>query len=250
MGRVITLLVLLTASVSSALPAEGFENFAIINQGKTQNYFSTNFDYQAPVWRNDFESVELMGGTPIGNNLLSVGAKTMIGPQTGERSAYFARFDWILFDTQSIALKYIHEDWSYIASSKEVWSADYNLFAPFGTNSGFYMSLGYYYRWLKQRWNEPWASPLNYDTRDQESFLQGVFGLKVPIFSDANFMTFDINWRDNFSYYNADNFALDTGFYFPGESFLLRINLGMRTAAVTMGAAAPSEYYGSIGFLW
>lgn len=251
MPKIILAWVLMTTGVSLALPPEGLENFALLNDGKPSRNFGVDFVYQSPAWRDDFESVQGLIGVPMGSDLFTFGARGMVGPRSGERSAYMGRYDWIFGKGQSFALKYIHEEWSYIASAKEVWGADYNLFVNFGqSTAGFYMALGYYYRWLKQRWNQPWGDPLNYNTRDQESFLQGVFGLKIPLFSDANFITFDLNWRDRFSYYNFDNMAFDAGIYFPGEGFLLRLNGGIRTSAVTMGAGYAAEYYGGMGFVF
>jgi len=240
------LLGVLTTSVSYALPPEGFENFAVVNGGKLESFFELGFLHQSPAWRNDFQSADMIAGIKTPNNLLTFGGKSMVSPYSGERSAFFGRYDWTFAKTNSFALKYIHEAWSYIASAKETWSADFNFFAPLGSGSaGYYITFGYYYRWLKQRWNSDWGNPLNYDTRDQESWFQGVSGFKIPMSKD-NFVSFDINWRDNFSYYNFDNMAFDLGFYFPSQSSLLKVHGGLRSSALTMGSGFVSEYYAGL----
>ncbi len=244
----VLVVVTLTGGVSQALPPEGFENFAILNKGKAHSFFEIDFTYQAPVWKNDVQSAQAMLGLASGTNLWTLGAKTQVSPFVGERSAYFIRYDLTFLSTNSFAIKYIHEEWSYIASAKEVWSGDFNFFVPWSNGaSGYYMTIGYYYRWLKQRWNEDWGNPLNYNTRDQESWFQGLLGFKVGMGS-SNFMTFDLNWRDNFTYYNFDNMAFDLGLHFPSPGFLFKLNGGVRTSALTMGAGLAAEYYALAGF--
>ncbi|MGE3973966.1 MAG: hypothetical protein AB7F59_05515 [Bdellovibrionales bacterium] len=244
--------VLLTSGVSIALPPEGFENFALIGRGKGTRSLAIDGMYNRPAWRSDSESLQFYAGWPTENkNYLTVGARSLAAPQFGDRFAAFARWDWTFFDVTSIAIKYIHEEWRYIATSKETWALDYNFFIPFGEQkTGFYFSLGAYYRWMKQRWNDPWSSPLNYNTKDQEWFFQSVMGWQVGLGDTGSYMTFDWNLRDQFSYYNFDNMAFDLSLNFDGgDSFLFRLTSGVRTSALTMGTGYPAEYYGGMGFV-
>jgi hypothetical protein len=206
--------------------------------------------YNRPAWRPDYESVQAnLGLATASGNYFTVGGRTLVSPKFADRFAAYLRYDLILWGLTSVALKYIHEEWRYLSSSKETWSLDYNFLVPVGQGrSGFYMTFGAYYRFLKQRWDAPWSSPFNYNTRDQEWFFHSVMGWQFALGSSGTYLTFDWNLRDQFSYYNFDNMAFDSSIHFDGgDHFIFKLDFGIRTSALTMGAGYPAEYFGGLG---
>jgi hypothetical protein len=240
----------MTASVARALPPEGFESFTLFGSGKTAPYLSGALTYQRPVYRDDYASLEVVKAFTNGSDLITVGARSMISPTIGDRDAYFLRYDLTVFQTSSLGLKLIHENWRYISSSKDSIGIDYNIY--FGSprlRSGVYVSLGGYYRYLKQRWNDPWWTPTNLNTQDQEGYALFVLGVQGSLGNSGSFFTFDINTRDHFSYYNMDNMAFDLALNLDSNHLLWQFIMGFRTTALTMGTASLSESYLSFGFL-
>jgi len=240
----------LTLSVSQALPPEGLENFGLLGNGQGHSSFALGVGYQNPVWKNDFETVETITSFALDKDLLTIGAKSDAAPKWADRWSVFLRYDFTFLETHSLALKYIHEEWGYISTAKEAWVLDYNAFIPMGEGGGgFYFALGPYYRWLKQRWDAPWSAFWNYNTNDHEWFFQGLMGWKVMM-GQSSYFTLDINLRDRFTYYNLDNSGYDLSFTFPNDEIVFQIHSGLRSAALFMGAAQPTDYYLTLNLLW
>lgn len=239
----------LTTGVAYAIPPEGLENFGVLNQGKVSDSSAIKLSLDRPVFRPDFESLQYVGGTTLGENYLSYGARGTLAPKAGDRSAFFLKYDWVFDKKHSFAIKYIHEVWQYISSAKESFGVDYNGYFPLGKGqTGVYVSFGGYYRYLKQRWDEGWYNPFNLSSEDQEGFFQGVLGWQIGLPEARDFVTIDVNWRDEFSYYNFDNAGFDLGFNFEGKGLVGKIIFGIRTAAITMGTGNITEYNLAIGF--
>ncbi len=232
-----------------ANPPEGLDNFAIHNKGKTSSSLSPLVSYAKSAWISPYSTLEAVASTPLAKNLLTYGAKVNVGGAYGDRSSYLLRYDWIFTPTSSLSLKWSHEDWKYISTAKDSYGVEYNYFIAVGDRSGLYGSIGGYYRFLKQRWNKPWWSPFNFNTKDQEYYFTGALGWKGSL-SETSYFTFDMNVRDTWSYYNFDNVAFDFNFYLgTGKNFVWRINGGVRTSAIWSGTMYPSQYYGGLGFV-
>jgi hypothetical protein len=129
---------------------------------------------------------------------------------------------------------------------------DYNVFFPIGSNrNGIYVSMGYYYRWLKQRWNTNWSAPFNFSTDDQEGYAQGELGFQKSIGNAGSYWTLDLNYRDNYSYYHFDNVAFEGTFNAAfSQNFIIRMSVGIRTAALFMGTGSISENFAGLGFVF
>jgi hypothetical protein len=239
----------LTTSVASAFPPEGFENYAILNRGFTTGGLSTSMMYSHPVWTGDYESFDVIGNVPIGNDVLTFGGRATVANYFGDRTAYFARYDWTWAETMGMSFKWAHEDWKYISTSKDAFGGELNFLWPMGeaAQSGLYFTVGANYRYIKQRWDSPWWAPLNTNTKDREWFFVGCLGYKFSL-GKYSFWTLDANTRDAFGYYALDNVAFDTKFYVGSQTFLFNILFGVRTSATWVGTMYPSNYYGGIGF--
>ncbi|HEX4925532.1 MAG TPA: hypothetical protein VFV50_15670 [Bdellovibrionales bacterium] len=241
----------LTCSVAAALPPEGFENVTLIGRGKGSTQYAPALTYVSPVWRDVYQGAQFELGLPAGTNYASFGARSSLSPEWGDRDAYYARFDYVMLQASSLSFKWMHENWRYIASAKESIGLEYNVFFGFnGRKSGMYGTFGGYYRWLKQRWNDPWWSPLNLNTEDHEGYFVFVLGWQSSIGTSGSYFTFDVNNRDPFSYYTMDNLAFDLGLNIDLGRTLWRVVAGVRTSALTMGTGAISETYGSIGLVF
>jgi hypothetical protein len=246
----LSLMAILTCSVANGLPTEGFESFTLYGNGTLPPFHRFEVTHQKPVWRNEFQNIQYVGGTTLGENYLSYGARTTLGPQWGDRDAYFLRYDYTIFKVTSLAVKLMHENWRYISTSKDTFGLEYNAYFGFqGQRSGAYFSFGGYYRWLKQSWNDPWWSPMNLNTEDQEGYFQFVFGWQKSLGSGGSFLTLDINNRDAFSYYTMDNLGFDLALNLDSGGIVWRAGVGARTSALTMGTGSTSETYGSLGIL-
>lgn len=239
---------LVAPSVGNAFPAEGFEVFAL--QGKaSESAISAQVGYHNPTWKTDYETLQLYYGTLTNSkNYISVGGSLTVANQAGDKSSYFARFDWIFFETHSIALKFSHDDWKLISTGRDSVGLDYNGFLSWD-RGGIYYSIGGYYRWLKQRWNSNWWMPFHFTTSDNEGFLQGVLGWKGSLFTES-YYTIDVNTRDFWGYHSVDNMAFDLGFNFAAaQGLTIKLNLGTRVSSILVGAPIPSEVYAYFGFL-
>lgn len=242
--------VVLTGSVAQALPSEGFENFTLLGRGTASSYYSASIADQKPVWRQEFQSAQYYWGTPVGTNYFTAGARVSFTPSWGDRDAYFLRFDYRVFQSTSFAFKAMHENWRYISTAKESAGLEYNTFFGLdGRKSGMYATFGYYHRWLKQAWNEPWWAPTNLTTSDQEGYFLFALGWQTAFGTSGSHFTLDMNNRDPYSYYTMDNIAFDLGLNIDAGKLIWRVVLGMRTAALFMGTGSVSEYYGSIGII-
>lgn len=240
----------LTTSVAGALPPEGFENVTLLGRGTASKYYSAAITHQKPIWRSSFQSAQYYFGLPVGSDYFTAGVRSSITPSWGDRDAYFLRYDFVMLKSSSFSFKWMHENWRYISTSKESAGFEYNLFyGAEGRRSGVYLSLGYYHRWLKQAWNDPWWSPFNLDTQDQEGYATFTLGWQTAFGTNGSYFTVDMNSRDPYSYYTMDNIAFDLGLNFNAGKFIVRTVVGMRTSALFMGTGAVSEYYGSLGIV-
>jgi len=104
----------MTGSVAHALPPEGFENFTLIGRTLPTSYYSAGVGHHRPAWRKEFQDVHLFYGTPAGSNYFTFGAKASVTPSWGDRDAYFARYDFRVFESSSFAFTWMHENWRYI----------------------------------------------------------------------------------------------------------------------------------------
>lgn len=240
---------LLTTSVALAFAPEGFENFAVLNNGKSTAGVSTVLQYSNPAWTSDHESLEAIGNVPLfEKDLLTFGGQVTVANTWGDRSAYFARYDWLLGRTMSLSLKWAHEDWKYISASKDAFGLELNTLWALGKSGGVYFGGGVYHRLLRQRWDEDWWIPLNSRTKDRETYFSGVLGFKMPI-TQTSFYTVDINTRDAWGYYGLDHIAWDGAFYLGGKGLFFKITAGIRTSAMWMGTAYAANPYVGFGFV-
>lgn len=229
--------------------SEGLNNFTIFNKAGTSSSLSPQIQYAKPVWTTAYSMFEAIASTPLGSNLLTYGAKVNVGSAYGDRDAYLLRYDFIFAGTSSLSLKWTHEDWKYISTSKDSFGFEYNSYVPILDKSGVYGCIGGYYRYLKQKWNDPWWSPFNYNTKDQEYYFTGALGWKMAL-GEKSFYTFDLNIRDAWAYYGLDNVAFDLNFYLNGgPNFLWKLNAGTRSSALWVGTLYPSIYYFGVGFV-
>jgi hypothetical protein len=145
-----------------------------------------------------------------------------------DKFAYFLRFDYTMGGTQSVSLKYLHNDWSYIPAAQENWSFEYNgFFSVQSLGTGAYYSLGIYRRWLKQSWNDDYQNPLSYQSDDVSAFAAATLGIMFKMGSDT--LTFDLNNRDTFNFFNSDDVATDLTYYWQlANGKYLRFLVGAR----------------------
>jgi hypothetical protein len=95
-ARPLILALLMTTDVVWGAPPEGLENFGLLGRGKASTMYSLKGTYSDPTWRGQTTAVEFYGGTPLGGNYLSSGARSNIHPYWGDRSAYFLKYDLIV----------------------------------------------------------------------------------------------------------------------------------------------------------
>lgn len=246
--KTVFLYLLLMPGVSLSAVPEGLENFGLLNAGSPSTSLSTLISYTNPAWSSDYSSFESIGSTPLGGDLLTFGGKVTIANEYGDRSAYFLRYDWILGGTNSLSLKWSHEDWKFISSSKDSFGLEYSHYFSVAGSVSAYFSFGGYYRYLKQKWNDPWWGPLNLNTKDRETYFTGTAGFQSK-WSESFFYTFDINIRDAFSYYSLDHVAYELNLYMGAKGFYWKLYGGVRTSAVWVGTAYPAIVYGGLGFV-
>ena len=239
---------LLTRGVGHASPPEGLSNYGVLNKGKAGKSLESILTYNSPVFRADDQSLDVISSLPAGGNLITVGGRATIASTYGEKAGYLLRYDWMVGQQSSLSLRWTHEEWKYIATSKESFGFEFNVANPL-QSGGLYLAAGGFYRLVKQRWNSPWWSPFNFNTEDRDGFISGLIGWKFSL-GERNLYTFDMNIRDTFSYYSLDHIAFDNNFYFSGGgNFYWRILLGVRTSADWVGTMYPAIYYGGIGFV-
>lgn len=238
----------LICSVSFGFVPEGLDNFGLNGHGQGTTSISTAIDYRNVKWLSDYESFQLIAGIPVGSSQLTYGGRATVANTWGDRTSYFARYDLRFGDTSSLGLKWIHTDWKFISSSKDTLAFDFNSFFDWGPKSGFYVSIGGYYRWLRQRWNDPWWTPFSFSTQDQQGMMQACVGWQKSLGKES-YLTFDINTRDSFEYYNLDNMAIDLSINIGGgPGFYWNLFGGTRTSASFVGTMMASEIYAGAGF--
>lgn len=129
------------------------------------------------------------------------------------------RYDYTFGGTQSVSLKWLHNDWNYMASAQENIALEYNAYVPVESlGTGGYFTLGIYQRWLKQSWNNNYQNPFSLDTDDTSMFLAATFGILFKVGSEGSFITIDLNNRDTFNFYNSDDVGTDLSYYWKLES--------------------------------
>lgn len=251
MKIIVYLLILITHGVVHAAPTEGFEATTLYGRELVpKTYFMANIGYENPPWRSDSEFIEAIGSfSTDAGNMFTFGTNLTVANTRGDRSHYMFKYDQFLWRSGSISFKWAHQDLKYISSSRDFAGLDFNVFFPTGEWGGFYLSLGTYYRWLKQRWNAPWWSPLNLETQDQEAFVHGTIGFQFPLF-ESSFWTLDLNAKDAFIYYGVDHLAFDATINFNlEENLYLRTLFSVRTSASWMGTMMPAIYTFSVGIV-
>lgn len=201
-----------------------------------------------PNFRSYYPSIALaFGQSTDSGDYYNLGVNSSIGDAAGEKLAYYLRYDFRFGEQSSISLKYLHEDWFYIDSAKESWGLEYNSAFDFVQNTwGFYYSIGIFYRWLKQSWNDNPHSIFNYDTEDQSAFLSLLFGWRK--IDNERHWGFEMHNRDAFSYYNTNHVNFEVYYTFLSTYDAISIYTNMKTTGLMVGAPNMSEW--TIGIKW
>ena len=227
----LSLIVLIMTGKVLALPSEGLESFATLGDAKAYR-LHLNSTVSDSYWRTEGASVGLETNLFTANkNVWSLGFTQTI--PSDDKRAYFIRYDWTIWGDQSLSFKLAHEDLNYIESATENWGFEYSGQLAFpAAGSDFYYAIGIYQRWLKQSWDSDVHNPLSLNTSDKSTFLSYLMGVKKNFGASGNFLTFDVNNRDAFRYYNGDEMATDLGFYLNmNKKYFLKFFAGARWAA-------------------
>lgn len=174
---------------------------------------------------------------------LALGVKN--SPQQKDNFYIGYQFPW--GQESSLTLKWLQENLYFIKSGKTSFSLDYLTLFHLSQITQIYFSFGYFYRWLKQRWDHNPYSPFAFKTNDHEGFISGIIGLKR--YFNKSFLTFDFNTKDSFSNYNFDNVGMDLSFHWnlTTTSFFI-LTFKTRFTALLTGTGVPSTYQGGIKF--
>lgn len=188
-------------------------------------------------WTDEYKYGEFLIGAGRTNNLL-LGYKSSFDDKNNKRDAWTMRYDLVVGDHNSFSLKYIHQNWYWLEAGKESVGLAFNS----STKIGFFYTIGYYVRWLKQKWDPSPYSPFNFETDDEEGFPILVFGWKY-LMKGKSYWTLDLNNVDNFSYYSADNWASDFKYFIPIKSYTLTFSAGIRWSGILALAPYPATGY-------
>ncbi|OQW53471.1 MAG: hypothetical protein A4S09_07680 [Proteobacteria bacterium SG_bin7] len=220
------------------------------NQGSRSNL---SLQSTESMWRSEGTSILATADIiTTARNSFTIGYyQTLDDFSSPKKNAYFLRYDYTFLGTQSVSLKWLHNDWNYIPAAQENIALEYNgflLVESLGT--GAYYSIGIYKRWLKQIWNENYQSPFSFQTEDTSFFAVAALGLSYRV--SGNLITFDFNNRSTFNFYNTDDVGTDLTYYwqFSSGSFL-RMLLGTRWSGFfTYLPGYATTSYLALGYSW
>ncbi|GEM_PF-3726828 len=237
------------SSIAYGLPPEGLEGYGIYSK-ESANYHV----YLQGENRNSYWKTEGLGTSIISDYLNESGNQWTLGfyqnadTVNSNHLAYFVRYDLIPWETHSLSLKYLHQDWYFIESGQENIGLEFSGYFPFElARSSFYYSIGFYYRWLKQSWNQDAHKPFSFQTEDKSGFPTFTLGFQKELSDDGSFLTFDYNDRDAFNYQNGDSWSTDLSVNISfGEERFLKLYYGvMWGGTFTFLPGFPmSEYFG------
>lgn len=231
---------------------EGLETMSLYKSSPKKSHIYANFQSVESVWRSEGNSlVTLIDYQTDSKDLVTLGYYQTTSKD--DKFAYFFRYDLIFWGTQSISLKYLHNEWNYISTTQENLALEYNGFVPWGSGrTNFFYTLGLYGRWLKQKWNNDYQNPLSFQTDDKSVFATLAAGLLIEFGTNGSFVTVDFNNRDFFNFHNADNFATDVSFYFAFQkSLTLKIFAGTRwSTSFTYIPGFPATNYVGLGVIY
>ncbi len=240
-----------TQNAQSSVP-EALEGLLISskNQGTRANL---SLQSTESLWRSEGASVSAtVDFITAARNSFTIGYyQTLDDYSSPAKNAYFLRYDFTIMGTQSISLKWLHNDWNYIPATQENFALEYNGFLMVESlGTGAYYSVGVFKRWLKQVWNENYQNSFSFSTEDTSLFAVATIGISYRL--GGNLITFDFNNRSTFNFYNADDVGTDFTYYwqFSNGSFM-RILLGTRWASffTYLPGYATTSYLG-VGYSW
>lgn len=220
------------------------------NQGSRRNF---SLQSTESLWRSEGASFSATADiiTAARNSFTLGYYQTLDSYTSPEKNAYFLRYDFTIMGTQSISLKWLHNDWNYIPAAQENFALEYNGFLMVESlGTGAYYSIGVFKRWLKQVWNENYQNPASFQTEDTSVFAVITLGLSYRV--GGNLITFDFNNRSTFNFYNADDVGTDLTYYwqFSNGSFM-RILMGTRWSSFfTYLPGYATTSYLAAGYSW
>ncbi|MBX9768692.1 MAG: hypothetical protein K2X47_15565 [Bdellovibrionales bacterium] len=244
--------VLLTSAVASAVPVEGFDSIFLIGRGTPTVAVSLAVDRMQAAWLEEtYQRTRLIATVPITESIFFHGGiQGDTSPTPWSRSAAFFKSDWKFSQESLLSLKYTYSAWNYLSSSRDLLTFEYSSFFPFSDKSGVYLCLGYFYRWLRQSWNQPWAQPFNWSTDDQQGFISLLLGWQWA-FGNNNYWTLDFNNREPFDHHNLDHLAADlTVNWSVTPDLYLNLTTGVRTSSTFVGTIYPAQYQVGLGFTY
>lgn len=244
---------LFIAPMAQAFPPEGFESYGLYLKESSNTRV-----YLQGENRNSYWKTEGLGYSIIGDylneseNQWTFGYYQNSDEINSNQSAYFVRYDLIPWESHSLSLKYLHQDWYYIESGQENIGLEFSGIFPMEfARSGFYYSIGFYYRWLKQNWNQDANKPFTFATQDKSGFACFTVGFQKKLSNKGSFLTFDYNNRDAFNYQNADSWATDLSLNIAiGKKNFLKIYYGvMWGGTFTFLPGFPTAEYFGVGII-
>ncbi len=237
---------------ASAVIPEGLENIMLEN-GRSQGLrYNVSVQNTESIWRSEGPSANvLIGFTNAARNSFTFGYYQTLNQN--DKDAYFLRYDYTFAGTHTVALKWLHNDWNYISSTQENISLEYNGFVSIESlGTGAYFNLGIYQRWLKQSWNTDYQSPFSLATDDTSLFAVATFGILFRLWPNDSFVSFDINNRNSFNFFNSDDVGTDLSYYLNfSDGSYLRLILGTRWSGFfTFPPGYATTSYVGLGLSW
>lgn len=232
--------------IASAYISEGLSHYTFSpNQKHSSSFYIQNTQ---SIYKDAYNSAWAKHSVLVDDNdLYTLGAGSSFTEDNKDRNAFFIRYDWLFGDRNSLSFKWTFEQWRYIRAAKDSIGLEYNSFINF-SKRGLYLSFGYYHRWLKQRWNKNASHPLNFDTKDHEGFFTFCLGWLWG--NKENYWTFDINSRDDFSYYNLNNIAFDLNYHRHWAGNYIKAFVSVRTSGVLVGVGTYNQVTSGLGLLF
>lgn len=201
-----------------------------------------NLTSQDSYWNSFYRSADFSLGKSEKQHEYSFGYKSSLDPETNKRDAWYVRYDYNFSKGYSVNFKFIHENWYWLTSAKESMGLAYNV----NTDLGLYYSVGYYFRWLKQSWDDDPYIPFTFDTDDKEGFLTLLLGIAFD--NGHDYWTLDFNNKEAYSYFSADNWAVDFKYHLKtGSSSYLTFLLGVRFTGIMGLSPYPAATYTGLG---
>ena len=236
-------------SIACAFPPEGLEGFAIYSKESTDYHVFLQAEKRNSYWKTEGLGTSIMADyVTEAENQWTLGFYQNTDKINDNEIAYFARYDLIAWETHSVSLKYLHQDWYYIESGQENIGLELSGAFPLEfSRTSFYYSIGFYYRWLKQSWDQDAHKPFTFKTEDKSGFGSFTLGFQKQLTSNGSFLTFDYNDRSAFNYQNGDTWSTDLGINiaFRKDRYLKFYYGALWSGVFTFLPGIPaSEYYG------